>query len=146
MRKAYLDAHHLELEHLHLRRLRHHVLGGEARTEGHAVRVHATGSLVLGEAVVGAIYGSSHGNIAVVVNVLLRHVCEIISLVLLWEDVGGVLLGKMRDAEGACWGCGMGYIGGGGADAACAETSEKRGAVVGVCSSHCFGGGVSQKG
>jgi hypothetical protein len=141
-----LDAHHLELEHLHLSGLGHHILGGEARAERHAVGVHATGSLMLGEAVVGSIYGGGHGNTAVVVDVLLGHVREIISLILLWEDVGGVLLGKMRDAEGACWGCGMGYIDGGGADAACAETGEKRGTVVGVCGSHCFGGGASQKG
>lgn len=145
MRGTYLDAHHLELEHLHLSGLWHHVLGRETRAEGHAVGVHATGGLMLGKAVVGAIYGGGHRNIAVVVDVLLGQVCEMISLVLLWEDVGGVLVGKLENVESACWGCGMWYIDGGGADAACAEPGEKRGTVVGVCGSHCFGG-VSQKG
>ena len=129
-KRTGLNPHHLELKHLHLHLgLGHHV-GGEARAEWDAVGVHASGGLLMREAIVGPVYGSGHGRIPRNEHVLLGHLCELVIFLLFWEDVGAVLGGETRDVERASRSCGVGNIGRGGANTACAETCEKRSAVV----------------
>jgi len=134
-----LNPHHLELKHLdlHLGLGRRHV-GREARAEWDAVGVHASGGLLMREAVVRPVYGSGHGRISRVEHVLLGHLGDLVVLLLFWEDVGAVLGRETRDVERASRSCGVGNIGGGGTDTACAETCEKRSTIVRVCGSHCF--------
>jgi hypothetical protein len=138
-KKTGLNPHHLELKHLHLHLgLGGHV-GSEARAEWDAVGVHASGGLLMREAIVGPVYGSGHGRISRDEHVLLGHLGELVVFLLVWEDVGAVLGGETRDVERANRRCGVGNIGrGGGTDTACAEPCEKRSAIVRVCGSHCF--------
>lgn len=123
-----LNPQHLELKHLHLHLGRH--VGSEARAEWHAIGVHASGGLMMREAIVGAIYSGGHGNISRIEHVLLGHLGELIIFLLFWEYAGVVVGGETMDVESASRSCGVGNIGRGGTDTACAETSEKRSAVV----------------
>jgi len=133
-----LDPHHLKLKHLHLHlSLRHHV-GSESWAERQAIGVHSTSSLVLGKAIVGSVDGSGHGDVAIVEHVVLGHLCDLIILLLLWEDSSVLMEVEARNVECTGWSGGVGHGGGRRADAACAETSEKRGTIAGVCGSHCF--------
>ena len=119
--------------------LGHHVWG-ETGTEWDAVGIHASGGLLLGKTIGGAVDGCSHGDIPGLEELLLGHVSELVVLFILcesWLAVGGRVTG---DIEGSAWGGGVWDRARGRADAACAEPGEERSTIVGACGSHCFGG------
>lgn len=84
--------------------------------------------LLVGEVVI-AVDGSGHGDVPVVEKVL-GNISDLIFL-FLWERIGAVgMRGELRDVESGTRSSGVGNTGRNRTDTACAETVEKRGAMI----------------
>lgn len=100
---------HLELDHLHLHlRVRQHVRWREWGIVG--VHPKGSGLLLSGKAIVGTIDGSSDGNIPVVEDGPLRHLANLITLLVFGVYVDG---GERSNVESTAWSSSMGDVQGG---------------------------------